>query len=203
MIDNSRQGYMTPETKDLYRQGTPVLMKDGQTISQPWFVGWMINNLDIQPWDRVKEIGSGTCRALSQILQLVWPDWFVTWVERNKAMFDLWKENIQKNFWWLPSNLELIHGDGLAHQGQGLYNKVMMSAAFSPQQQDRRALSKQLVPWAQVLYPHFTHRVGSSYFCHLLLSTKDWANNRHSENLGACNFVPLVSEGRGPDGKAE
>gem|GEM_PF-5754462 len=35
MIDNSRQGYMTPETKDLYRQGTPVLMKDGQTISQP------------------------------------------------------------------------------------------------------------------------------------------------------------------------
>ncbi len=205
LVWNRREEYMTSETKQCARLWSPVSQLDGLTISQPGYVWYIFSHLDIKPWDRVKEIGSGSCRTQAITLALTWSEGFVTGVEANKKMFDLWKHNIKKNFGRIPDHLELIHGDGLLHHTDVLYDKILFSAAFSPKRQGREQIAKQLCVGGKVIYPQFTHKIGtlekSTYVCQLSLLTKKLDNKRDIKNLWACNFVPVVSEGKGPDGE--
>lgn len=55
-----RERFVPPEHADLAYADRPLPIGDGQTISQPYVVAWMVEALELRPDDRVLEIGTGS-----------------------------------------------------------------------------------------------------------------------------------------------
>src|SRR5271167_349970 len=55
-----RENFVDSEfTREAYSDG-PLPIGDGQTVSQPYMVAAMVEALEVQPNDRVLEVGAGT-----------------------------------------------------------------------------------------------------------------------------------------------
>jgi protein-L-isoaspartate(D-aspartate) O-methyltransferase len=55
-----RELFVAEELASYAHDDRPLPILDGQTISQPYVVAWMAEALDLQPADRVLEIGTGS-----------------------------------------------------------------------------------------------------------------------------------------------
>ena len=97
---------------------------EGQTISQPYTVAYQTQLLEVKPFDKVLEIGTGSAYqavVLAQMGALVYT------IERQKKLFEL-----NKKFEFLKRfpNIKFFYGDGF----EGLptyapFDKVLITAA--------------------------------------------------------------------------
>jgi protein-L-isoaspartate(D-aspartate) O-methyltransferase len=97
---------------------------EGQTISQPYTVAYQTQLLEVKPFDKVLEIGTGSAYqavVLAQMGALVYT------IERQKKLFEL-----NKKFEYLKRfpNIKFFYGDGF----EGLptyapFDKVLITAA--------------------------------------------------------------------------
>jgi protein-L-isoaspartate(D-aspartate) O-methyltransferase len=55
-----REAFIAPELQEFAYQDGPLPIESGQTISQPYIVALMTEALDLEPGDRVLEIGTGS-----------------------------------------------------------------------------------------------------------------------------------------------
>lgn len=80
-----REAFVAPEhARDAYNDG-PLPIGAGQTISQPYMVAAMVEALEVQPSDRVLEVGTGTgyeAAVLGEIAAAVWT------IERHAELAD-------------------------------------------------------------------------------------------------------------------
>src|SRR5689334_14932576 len=103
---------------------------EGQTISQPYTVAYQPQLLEIKPFEKVLEIGTGSAY---QAVVLAEMGAQVYTIERQKQLFDH-----NKQFTWLKKypNIKFFYGDG--YEGLPTYapfDKVIITAAapFIPQ----------------------------------------------------------------------
>jgi protein-L-isoaspartate(D-aspartate) O-methyltransferase len=80
-----REAFVAPEhARDAYNDG-PLPIGAGQTISQPYMVAAMVEALEVQPSDRVLEVGTGTgyeAAVLGEMAAEVWT------IERHAELAD-------------------------------------------------------------------------------------------------------------------
>jgi len=156
----------------------PLPIGEGQTISQPYIVAFMIEALSAEAGDTVLEIGTGTgyeAAVLSQIAARVLT------VERIESLAMRARTNFARLGY---CNIEVIVGDGSEGLPQAAPFKRIIVAAAAAAIPD--ALVQQLDENGTLVLP-----VGSGDLQELRLLRK--ASGRFTAtNLGGCRFVPLI-----------
>jgi protein-L-isoaspartate(D-aspartate) O-methyltransferase len=107
---------------EAYADG-PLPIGHGQTISQPVMVAIMIEALQIQPSDRVLEVGTGTGYEAAILSELAFQVWTV---ERNGELAERANEILHELG---CANVFVIHGDGsVGLPEQAPYDKILVAA---------------------------------------------------------------------------
>jgi len=152
---------------------------EGQTISQPYTVAYQTQLLEVKPFDKVLEIGTGSAYqavVLSQMGALVYT------IERQKKLFEL-----NKKFEYLKRfpNIKFFYGDGF----EGLptyapFDKVLITAA-APDIPAK--LVEQLKTGGMMVLP-----VGSGEVQRMMRITKVRDTALKEEVFDHFSFVPML-----------
>jgi protein-L-isoaspartate(D-aspartate) O-methyltransferase len=151
----------------------------GQTISQPYVVAYMTEQLDLRPHHRVLEVGTGSGYQAAVLSRLVRE---VVTVERYRTLAETARMRLQTLGF---TNVEVIAGDGLLGVPERApFDRIIVTAAAESVPQ---ALVDQLADDGVMLLPLGPHR-GPQYLVRLT-KTKD---GLESEELIGVRFVPLL-----------
>ena len=97
---------------------------EGQTISQPYTVAFQTQLLDVQPYDKILEIGTGSAYQATVLAEM---GANVYTIERQKKLYELNKSFVLKSKY---PNIKFFYGDGF----EGLptyapFDKILITAA--------------------------------------------------------------------------
>ena len=150
-----------------------------QTISQPYTVAYQTQLLEVKPFDKVLEIGTGSAYQATVLAELGAQ---VFTIERQKKLF----EN-NKNFQYLKKypNIKFFYGDG--YEGLPTYapfDKVLITAA-APQIPVK--LVTQLKPGGMMVIP-----VGSGDVQVMKRLIKQQDGSIKEETYDRFSFVPML-----------
>ena len=152
----------------------------GQTISQPYVVAYMTQQLDVEPTHRVLEIGTGSgyqAAVLSRIAREV------VSIERYRTLADVARERLKTLGY---SNVTVLAGDGFAGApDRAPFDRIMVTAAAEDVPQ---ALVEQLGAGGKMVLP-LGPRHGTQYIVKL---SKAATGELSREDLIAVRFVPLL-----------
>src|SRR5476651_777019 len=96
----------------------------GQTISQPYVVAYMTEQLDVQPHHRVLEVGTGSGYQAAVLSRLARE---VVSIERYRTLADKARERLQLLGY---NNVEVVVGDGFAGvPDKAPYDRIIVTAA--------------------------------------------------------------------------
>lgn len=155
---------------------------EGQTISQPYTVAYQTQLLELKPFEKVLEIGTGSAYQASVLAEMGVQ---VFTIERQKNLFDL-----NKSFPFLKkyNNIKFFYGDG--YEGLPTYapfDKIIVTAA-APMIPPK--LLEQLKVEAKMVIP-----VGDGKVQRMLRLTKHEVGIIKEEEFDNFSFVPML-EGR-------
>jgi protein-L-isoaspartate(D-aspartate) O-methyltransferase len=155
---------------------------EGQTISQPYTVAYQTQLLELKPYEKVLEIGTGSAYQASVLAEMGVQ---VYTIERQKKLFDS-----NKLFAYLKKylNLKFFYGDG--YEGlptYGPFDKIIVTAA-APMIPPR--LIEQLKPGGKMVIP-----VGEGNVQRMLRLIRQADGSVLEEIFDNFSFVPMV-EGR-------
>ena len=152
---------------------------EDQTISQPYTVAYQTQLLEIKPFEKILEIGTGSAYQASVLAEMGAQ---VFTIERQKKLFEL-----NKQFTWLKKypNIKFFFGDG--YEGLPTYapfDKVIVTAAapFIPPK-----LIEQLKPGGRIVIP-----VGEGHVQRMLRLTRQADGTATEETFDTFSFVPLL-----------
>ena len=151
---------------------------EGQTISQPYTVAYQSQLLEIKPYEKILEIGTGSAYQASVLAEMGAQ---VYTIERQKKLFEL-----NKQFMYLKKypGLKFFYGDG--YEGLPTYapfDKVIVTAAapFIPPK-----LVEQLKPGGRMVIP-----VGGKDVQRMLRLTRQADGTATEELFDNFSFVPM------------
>lgn len=174
-----RHQFVPDEYKPQSYEDRPLPIGGGQTISQPYIVGFMTENLRLKPHHKVLEIGTGSGYQTAILCHLA--D-YVYSVERISRLADAAGARIGDLGY---RNLDIHVGDG--SQGlpdQAPFDRIMVTAAVP---RLPNVLCAQLSPFGgQLILP-----IGAAPAQELKLITRT-ADRFTTRNLLGCRFVPLI-----------
>ena len=152
---------------------------EGQTISQPYTVAYQSQLLDIRPYEKVLEIGTGSAYQASVLAEM---GALVYTIERQKKLFDT-----NKQFAYLKKylNLKFFYGDGFEGlPTYGPFDKVIVTAAapFIPPK-----LVEQMKPGGKMVIP-----VGEGKVQRMLRLTRMPDGSATEEIFENFSFVPML-----------
>ncbi len=181
-----REAFVPEHLAEFAYEDTPLPIEEGQTISQPFIVAAMADALQLEPGDRVLEIGTGSGYAaavLSEIAEEVFT------VERHGALADGAKRRFEELGY---SNVHVLCGDGtLGWPEHAPYDAILVSAGGP---EVPKTLLEQLAPGGRMVIP-----VGPDIRDQRLLRvTKEGDGSTRTEDLGGVRFVPLIGAGGFP-----
>jgi protein-L-isoaspartate(D-aspartate) O-methyltransferase len=151
----------------------------GQTISQPYMVAKMTEDLRVRPGDRILEIGTGSGY---QAAILAWLGAVVTSIERQASLIPQARASLAAV--GLDTAVTIREADGsLGDPGGAPWDGIIVTAAAPAVPQ---ALRDQLRDGARLVIP-----VGSRDRQRLMVVTRR-GNEWFDEPESACVFVPLI-----------
>lgn len=161
-------------------QNRPFPIGAGQTISQPYTVAFQTQLLQIQPGDKILEIGTGSGYQTSVLLELGAK---VFTIERQKSLYERTKNFLPQ----LGYNPKFFYGDGyLGLPAFAPFDKILVTAGapFIPD-----ALTAQLKVNGILVIP-----VGDSNLQKMTVITRLTERQFDIEERGDFKFVPLLKE---------
>jgi protein-L-isoaspartate(D-aspartate) O-methyltransferase len=122
----------------------------GQTISQPFVVAYMTEQLQLQKQHRVLEIGAGSGYQAAILSRLCS---HVLTIERYRTLADSARARLEKLRY---DNIEVLLGDGFnVPPGAGNFDRIIVTAAM---EQIPQALSERLQPGGILIAPVGPHQ---------------------------------------------
>lgn len=180
MLEVPRHEFMPPELRDISYGDFPLPIGEDQTISQPYIVALMTQELCLKGGEKVLEIGAGSgyqAAILSRIAKMVYT------VERIPSLA-AHAESVLKKLCYL--NVQVVLGDGtLGLKKSAPYDAIIVAAA-SYKVPDK--LKEQLVPGGRLVMPIGSHPAQA------LMSYVKRDGQLVGRKICDCAFVPLIGE---------
>lgn len=182
MAEVPREKFVGVDLAEFAYDDTPLPIEEGQTISQPYIVAAMTEALQLEPDDKVLEIGAGSGYAaavLSRIAKQVYT------IERHRALAHQAQERLDDLDY---DNAEVLVGDGtLGWPEHAPYDAIIVTAGGP---EPPRSLIEQLAIGGRLVIP-----TGPTLNQQKLLRlTRVGEDEIETEELGAVRFVPLIGE---------
>lgn len=172
-----REEFVPQELRSKAYLDKPLPIALEQTISQPYVVAWMLEHLQLQPGDRVLEVGTGSGYAAAVLSMLAKR---VISVERHAELALEAAEKLRR----LGYSVEVVAADGtLGYPAAAPYDAILVSAG-GPKLPP--ALQKQLAVGGRLVMP-----VGP-YEEQQLWRVRRTASGFRRMVLGSVRFVPLL-----------
>jgi protein-L-isoaspartate(D-aspartate) O-methyltransferase len=160
----------------------PLPIGEEQTISQPYIVALMLEDLALSPRDKVLEVGTGSGYVTAILAELVAE---VISIERHPSLADEARRILASMGY---KNVRVVAGDGSRGVAEfAPYDAIIVSAAAPELPQ---ALVDQLAEGGRMIIP-----VGGFDSQQLQFIYKENGELR-ARLRELCRFVPLVSEGK-------
>src|SRR5450432_731480 len=154
-------------------------IQEGQTISQPYTVAYQTQLLNVGPYDKILEIGTGSAYQATVLAEL---GANVFTIERQKKLFELNKQFILRSKYL---SIKFFYGDGF----EGLptyapFDKILITAAapFIPPK-----LIEQLKPGGKMVIP-----LDDSGKQKMMRITKNDNGSYEEEAFSNFSFVPML-----------
>lgn len=168
----------------------PLPIGLGQTISQPYIVGFMTEALQLKAGSRVLEIGTGSgyqAAVCAEIAKEVYT------IEIVEALAKSAKKRLKELGY---RNVFVRAGDGYF----GWPEKAPFDAIIGTAAAGRvpKPLMEQLKPGGRMILPHGSERG----LQHLVLITKDEKGKISRKNVMPVRFVPMTGEVQKPESKS-
>jgi len=180
MREVPRHLFVSAEQVDLAYEDCALPIGEGQTISQPYVVAWMLEALALRADERALEVGAGSGYAaaiLSRLARAVFA------IERDPALVDAARRRLAAIG---AANVELAAGDGsLGWPERAPFDAILVSAA-APRVPP--ALLEQLAAGGRLVGPVRSPQGDQS----LLRIERRADGGLDTRDLGAVQFVPLV-----------
>lgn len=180
MDEVPREHFVTPEFAGSAYADQALPIACGQTISQPYVVGYMTEQLELEPGHRVLEIGTGSgyqAAVLSRIAREV------VSVERYRTLATTARQRLKTLGY---DNVTVLVGDGFAGApDRAPFDRIIVTAAAA---EVPEALTEQLAEGGKMVLP-LGPRDGTQYIVKL---TKTESGGLVRENLIPVRFVPLL-----------
>ena len=155
-------------------------ISEGQTISQPYTVAYQSQLLELKPFDKVLEIGTGSMYQATVLAEM---GTMVFTIERQRKLFEKTKDYVFKSKY---PNLKFFYGDGF----EGLptfapFDKIIITAAapFIPPK-----LIQQLKPGGKMVLP-----VNEGENQRMLRVIKNKDGSYSEESFDRFIFVPMLT----------
>jgi protein-L-isoaspartate(D-aspartate) O-methyltransferase len=175
-----RHYFLDSAFDDIAYEDRAFPISEGQTISQPYTVAYQTQLLQVKPFDKVLEIGTGSIyqsTVLAEIGATVYT------IERQKKLFEQTKSFVFKAKY---PNIKFFFGDG--YEGLPTYapfDSVIITAAapFIPPK-----LIEQLKPGGKMVIP-----VDEGEYQRMLRITKNADGTTTEESFENFSFVPMLT----------
>jgi len=179
MDEVPRAQFVAPEFADRALADQALPIDCGQTISQPYVVAYMSEQLALRPHHRVLEVGTGSGYQAAVLSRLARQ---VVSIERYRTLAEQARTRVRALGY---DNIEIVVGDGFAGvPARAPYDRIVVTAAAETLPQ---TLIDQLGDNGIMLLPLGPHG-GSQHIIKLTKSQTGIAR----ENLIAVRFVPLL-----------
>lgn len=182
MSDVPREAFVAPEAVAFAYSDSPLPIAEGQTISQPYIVALMAEAAEIQPQDRVLEVGTGSgygAAILSRIADRVYT------IERHPGLAETARGRYRALGY---DNIEVRVGDGsLGWEEEAPFDAIVVTAGGPARVPP--ALLEQLAPGGRLVLP-----VGPTLESQELVRMRRTGDGERlsRESLGPVRFVPLI-----------
>ncbi len=181
MDEVPREYFVAAEYSDSAYADQALPIACGQTISQPYVVAYMTEQLDVEPWHRVLEIGTGSGYQAAILSRLARE---IVSIERYRTLADMARERVETLGY---ANVTIVAGDGMAGApDRAPFDRIIVTAAAESVPQP---LADQLAEGGKMVLPLGPHD-GTQYIVKL---TKTAGGGLTRESLIAVRFVPLLA----------
>lgn len=161
----------------------PLPIGQGQTISQPLTVAFMLEKLDPQVGDKILDVGSGSGWTTALLAHIVGKKGKVIGIERIKSLRDFGINNISKYHLIEGGRARIICADGIkGYINEAPYNRILVSAAAK---EIPNELKKQLAVGGRLVIP-----IKNSIWVLEKISNKEF----REEEFPGFVFVPLIGD---------
>jgi protein-L-isoaspartate(D-aspartate) O-methyltransferase len=178
-----REVFVPERLADVAYEDTPLPIEEQQTISQPYIVALMAETLELEPGQRVLEVGTGSGYAAAVLSRIVGETGEVYAIERHASLAELARGRMRRLGY---GNVNVRHGDGTLGWPEHAPYDAIAVAAGGPEVPP--ALKRQLAVGGRLVIP-----VGTDPRLQELVRVRRTGPDRfEQENLGGVRFVPLV-----------
>lgn len=179
MDEVPREEFVEPGTREEAYADAALPIACGQTISQPFVVAYMTEQLRLRPHHRVLEIGTGSGYQAAVLSHLVAE---VVSVERFRTLADRARLRLQR---LSRDNVEVLTADGFDLPDElGVFDRIMVTAAMESVPE---ALTDRLVRDGILLAP-----VGPQEGIQVLTRITRTSDGFKAEELIEVRFVPAL-----------
>jgi protein-L-isoaspartate(D-aspartate) O-methyltransferase len=188
-----RIDFLPEEIKSLYESDEALPIGEGQTISQPAVVAFMLELLQPKPGDKILDIGSGsgwTSALLAYITSKKNKKGKVFAIEVIEILKEFGEKNVLKYNFIKKGIVKFICGDGTKGlEKEAPFDKILVSAAA---QKVPEKLKEQLKIGGRIVIPIKDQKEDFFYSQSIYLLEKKSQNNFKIKKYPGFVFVPLV-----------
>jgi len=182
MSNVCREAFLPNNLREQAYKDTPLPIAEGQTISQPYIVAYMIEALGLQGGEKVLEIGAGSGYAAAVLAEIAGQVYTIERIGQlaEKAASHLIDEDYD--------NVHILHADGTRGWMEHAPFDAILVSAGAPDVPE--SLKNQLAIGGRMVIP-----IGTDTRAQELIRITHRADGQYDrEDLADVRFVPLIGE---------